>query len=375
MSKTFYKLAIKILGKIDSIIFGKIQETSFRNNQEIKVLPVFPSNVFQMPPVSDIDGKELFSGYSVDVPEAFVLEVKNGILIVGREEVYTADGKVIKEITAQKNNPSKGHSKRKLKKPIALDGTILSLSLSGLEGNYYHYNVEYLARLYLFRITGLDFDWVDYACESRFQKQFLKFLQIPEEKVLPDTLKGKAITCEKLIVPSMINNWEYYAMPGGRLHHMKQYIPEWFVGVHEEFRKKTKKLIRVYISRSKADRRRVLNECDVIELIVKYGFAVHHMEDLSVEEQIDLFNSAEKIIAPHGAGLVNIVFCLSPCQVLEIYPENYLDSSFRILANVLNFDYHCMVGEKVNLTPQDPQKEEIRVNLEKLEDWLGKYCS
>ena len=375
MNEIFYKRAVRILKKIDSLIFGKVQETSFRSSQDIKVLPVFPSQIFHMPAVVDVEGRELFASYSVDVPGAIVLEVKNGIVIVGREEVYTSDCKVIKEITAQKKNPSKGNSKRKLKKPIALKGRILCLSLSGLERNYYHYNVEYLARHYLFKITGLEFDWVDYACETKFQKQFLKLLQIPEEKVLPDTLKGKAVTCEKLIVPGMINNWEYYAMPSGRLHHMKQYIPEWFVGVHEEFRFKNKKPIKVYISRSKADRRRVLNECDVIDLIVKYGFVVRHMEDLSVEEQIDLFNSANKIIAPHGAGLVNMVFCSNPCQILEIYPLNYLDSSFRILANALNFDYHCMLGEKTNLTPQDPQKENINVNIEKLEDWLRKYCS
>ena len=175
-----------------------------------------------MPPVIDVEGSERFTGYSVDVPEAFVLEVKNGVLIVGREEAYTADGKVITEITAQKNNPSNGGSRRKINKPSVLDGTVLCLSLSGLEKNYYHYNVEYLARYYLVKITGLEFDWVDYDCETDFQKQFLQLLNIPEEKILPDTLKGKAITCKKLIVPSMINNWELDAFPARRLRYMKQ---------------------------------------------------------------------------------------------------------------------------------------------------------
>ena len=113
----------------------------------------------------------------------------------------------------------------------------------------------------------------------------------------------------------------------------------------------------------------------MIDLIKKYRFGVYHMEDLSVEEQISLFNSAEKIIAPHGAGLVNMVFCSSPCQVFEIYPRNYLDSSFRILANVLNHDYHCIVGDDLSVSSQEPQREDIIVSVEKIEDWLRKYCA
>ena len=128
----------------------------------------------------------------------------------------------------------------------------------------------------------------------------------------------------------------------------------------------------VYISRSKAGRRRVLNESNVTALIRQYGFVVHHMEDLSVEEQIDLFGTADKIIAPHGAGLVNMTFCSSPCQVLEIYPHNYLDSSFRILANVLGFDYHCIIGTRKKPI-SEANEEDIEVDMNMLESWLNSH--
>jgi len=135
MNKIFHKIAARILRVIDPFLFGKIQEVSFRHNKNIRVLSVFPPEVVKVPSVFDLDGKEFFPGYSVDVPQAFILKIDNGILIVGREEVYTHELSVIKEMTTQKNNPSNGRSQRIIKSPISINGSILSLSLSGLEDN------------------------------------------------------------------------------------------------------------------------------------------------------------------------------------------------------------------------------------------------
>ncbi|NOG52157.1 MAG: glycosyltransferase family 61 protein [Chloroflexi bacterium] len=65
---------------------------------------------------------------------------------------------------------------------------------------------------------------------------------------------------------------------------------------------------RLYISRSKARRRRVLNESAVIALLAPLGFEAFTLEDLSVAEQVRLFAGAEAVVAPHGSGLTNLVF-------------------------------------------------------------------
>ena len=156
---------------------------------------------------------------------------------------------------------------------------------------------------------------------------------------------------------------------------MKQHSPIWFRKVHENFRTKSKKFDKIYVSRSKASRRRTSNEKDIIKLIEKYGFKVIYLEDYSVKDQISIFNSAKIIIALHGAGIVNIVYCSKPFRLLEIYPQNYLDSSFRILAQVLDCEYHCLIGQAKEISNMDPQEENVYIDCKNLEKWLNKFAS
>ena len=127
---------------------------------------------------------------------------------------------------------------------------------------------------------------------------------------------------------------------------------------------------KIFISRSKSNRRKITNEEDVIKLVTNYGFKIIYMEDLNVIEQINLFNKTKVIIAPHGAGISNIVYCSNSFKLLEIFPENYFDSSFRILSQVLKCDYYYLIGKCLKNFDQDPQKENIWVDCNKLKKWL-----
>jgi len=371
--KYYLNIAKKILTYVDKLIFGKVEEVSIFKHEDTKAVKIYPNNIFQMPPLKDIEGTMYNISYDISVPEASIFTVNNGLFFSGREEIYASDGSVFKEITSQKINPMAGRSKRKLRNYSKLAGRVLCLSLSNLERNYYHFNVEFMARWYIFKLSKYDYDYVDFDCETNFQKDFVKLLGIKKEKLIPSDLRNTLIQADVLIVPSLINNWEYYQLPGGKLHYMKQYLPVWFKGIHEEFRNESVASDKIYISRSKANYRRIINEKEVIELIRNFGFSVYDLETLSAEEQIHLFNNADTIIAPHGAGIVNIVYCSKKFSFLEIFPENYFDSSFRILAQLLDCDYNFLIGTCQSATINDPQKEDIYVNCQKLEKWLTKF--
>jgi hypothetical protein len=135
-----------------------------------------------MPSLKDIDGSQKFGPYQATVPEANILEVKNGIFFPGREEVFTSDYKVLNEITAQKNNLKIGIATKKLSECNFIRGKILCLSLSGVERNYYHFNVEFLTRWHLFKLSKLDYDFVDFDDKNNFQKEFIDLLGIPKKK-------------------------------------------------------------------------------------------------------------------------------------------------------------------------------------------------
>jgi len=81
---------------------------------------------------------------------------------------------------------------------------------------------------------------------------------------------------------------------------------------------------RIYISRRKAEKRRLANENEVEELLRQYGFKAHCMEDYCLSDQIEIMSKANMLVGSHGAGLTNMMFMPSQSKVLEI--RNHGDS-------------------------------------------------
>lgn len=75
---------------------------------------------------------------------------------------------------------------------------------------------------------------------------------------------------------------------------------------------------RLYVSRRRAKRRRLLNEDEVTALVEAQGFTSVTLEDLPMREQMDLFAGASVIVAQHGAGLTNLIHARPGTRVLEI---------------------------------------------------------
>src|SRR5690606_29148055 len=65
---------------------------------------------------------------------------------------------------------------------------------------------------------------------------------------------------------------------------------------------------RIYVSRTLARQRRVQNEDELVSLLERYGFAKYIPEQMPFEDQVRLFRDAKAVVAPHGAGLANLVF-------------------------------------------------------------------
>ena len=74
---------------------------------------------------------------------------------------------------------------------------------------------------------------------------------------------------------------------------------------------------RIYISREKAAKRRVVNEDNVRDVLREYDFEIVHAEDLTFHEQVRKFGSARFVVAAHGAGLTNMLFMPDNSRMLE----------------------------------------------------------
>jgi hypothetical protein len=64
-----------------------------------------------------------------------------------------------------------------------------------------------------------------------------------------------------------------------------------------------------------------------------------------VERKIQIFNSAEVVIAPHGAGLSNLIFCNPGTKVIEIFHPNWMLPSFWMISHYMNLDYYFLLGK------------------------------
>ena len=72
-----------------------------------------------------------------------------------------------------------------------------------------------------------------------------------------------------------------------------------------------------------------------------------HLENLPILDQVKLFNNAKLVIAPHGAGLTNLIFSQPKIKVLELLPSSYVQPYFWIICNLLNLNHHYLIEEAI----------------------------
>ena len=87
----------------------------------------------------------------------------------------------------------------------------------------------------------------------------------------------------------------------------------------------------------------------------KFGFETICAEDYTVREQAEMFAQASHVIAPHGAGLGNIVFCGPDTRVLELFSA-FLTEEYWSIANQMQLQYYafeCMGDAQTYLSEAD----------------------
>ena len=78
---------------------------------------------------------------------------------------------------------------------------------------------------------------------------------------------------------------------------------------------------KIYVTREDSNYRKIINEGDVVTLLKQKGYRVINPQLYKIEEQIEIFSNAEKIIAPHGSNLANIIFCKPGTEIFEFTPS------------------------------------------------------
>jgi capsular polysaccharide biosynthesis protein len=119
---------------------------------------------------------------------------------------------------------------------------------------------------------------------------------------------------------------------------------------------------RVYISRSKARYRRLVNESELLPEIRRAGFDVVFPEELTLAEQARTFAGAHVVMSVHGAGLTNTLFCPPNALVLEVHGPRVTRAHYWMMAHTLGHEYRCLVGEPLAQDQNPGPEPDFRVD-------------
>ena len=111
---------------------------------------------------------------------------------------------------------------------------------------------------------------------------------------------------------------------------------------------------KIYVTREDSNYRKIINEGDVVTLLREKGYKVINPQLYEIDEQIEIFSNAEKIIAPHGSNLANIIFCKPGTQIFEITPtfkdnEKILEDRYLNLCLINNLKHNKIVSDTVEV--------------------------
>jgi hypothetical protein len=196
--------------------------------------------------------------------------------------------------------------------------------------NHYHWVLDLLPRvLFLERFDRLRrLPLIVQRGISRPQRESLQMLGIGPERIIE--FDGRHWQVEQL----------YYVSPGLTAN-TTPLSARW---LRERFAPPSTSSRRLYVSRKDAATRRVVNEVDLVAELLRYGFELVTLSELSFADQVKLFGEAEIIVGPHGAGFTNAVFAQPGATLIELFSPRYINGCFWALANACGHRYGFTVG-------------------------------
>lgn len=318
-----------------------------------------------------------FRREAVTIPKAYVAVLPEGRYWVADNKmaaVIAPDNKIVLDVSMQYRKPNEAHPvyKRRELPPASSTKETVALLNFVWDNNYYHWLGDVLGRFHLLEKSGIRIDKYIVTGKGNpgFKRETLALLGVPQRKVVKN-VPGMHIQPKRLVVPSLnvyqLDPFVPHPMPGWASEYVRGTLTSRIGGLPASGGGR-----RIYVSRKYAPVRAVTNEEDVAGLLEDCGFETVYLESVSVPEQIKLFAGADVIVAPHGAGLANLMFCRPGTKVLELFAPNYVNPVYWYLSCRYGLDYYTLIGEgermpiRSGIGDVEYRTENITVNMEQL---------
>lgn len=241
-------------------------------------------------------------------------------------------GEVIKHTHPVQSIFKLGKTYKKLK------GKTLILPIMGAHNNYFHFSLDLLPKIGNIVALGYSLDSFDQIVinenTAQYVSEWLEIIGIPPEKVIT------------------INTNEHWEIDFGVIPFHDKHGYNGFEYIKKKalsFTSNTTITIKdfgkkIFVSRKPEEGRSFVHETEILEsLLFPLGYAVVYPQDLSLQQQINLFQQVDEIIMPHGAGMTNIIFCRPGTKVIEVHDKEVLFNSDYypyIVFNNLQYGYY-----------------------------------
>jgi capsular polysaccharide biosynthesis protein len=229
--------------------------------------------------------------------------------------------------------------------------------------NYFHWHVDCLSGLLLAERAGAK-GKVLVPPLSSWRRASLSYMGLSADDVVP---------CSSGILHLKRAYWPSSLVRRG--FHMTDDVVEAFDRIRRGAQRAGKLTApsaeKVYIGRTDTSVRQLINERDLIQVLEQHGFTILTPGLQSYEDQIALMVNARVIVALHGAGLANMGFAPVNCNIIEIFPETFLNNGYFGMSQVTQQNYHCysrntLTGE--NTASGQPSHWEIEI-----QDFIQSY--
>ena len=227
---------------------------------------------------------------------------------------------------------------------------------------YFHWLTDVLSRLYIMRDRLEDlvlllpwsyqsYDFVNASLQA-FGVKAVEFIG-----------KNEVLRCRRLFMPTHTAPSGHYneeIIRGVRGLLLQAYGDATYRGAGE----------RIYISRGRAPKRRILNEAAVDDVLREFAFQTIYAEDHSFAQQVEICSRARYLVSNHGAGMTNMMFLPEGAGVLELrHDTDAVNNCYFTLSSALNLNYFYQTCPPAD--QQDPHTADLVVDLTALKTNLS----
>ena len=211
--------------------------------------------------------------------------------------------------------------------------------------------------------------WIDVIAkmrllEKRLNKPFKDFVYImPHRSEYMEKIITEIMPEIKLVVMPKDSTWKFkhIYVPTMCNHNDGVIIPQSVNFIRSRFlHKKIKPPHRkIFIDRGTGSRK--LSNKEEIFAILK-GWEVLRLEEMPVLDQMIAFAEATHVVGTHGAGLVNLLWCLPETKVIEIVHKHTAKKVYPNLSHLLGLKHKVLMGECVPIPKTTHEKTFKRLN-------------